>query len=721
MDISEGGEAMTKRHTNKQQQSQSASSGGRNLIPAACGLNASLGDLEFSEKSKKEKVRSLSAVAKALSMGCRVSHSQKPTKKFKLPIKFLKDCNGVDHASVPRKIRSAVKKRGRESFFGDSEKVNHRMNGMESPQKDGIKKSKKQRTPGWSTRQVSPGPITKDEEEVVETLYALAGMFPSDKASNVVKSELDSESLPENSTVLQDQEESQSANVTLEASGATQDAGEKSPTGCKKASSLNETIGQEQTDFPESANFLVATDNTAPKTNPQAVPMMVKTENGGNVALHDSQLLSLEMGLNVPTQPQISHIGRQSDVGFQTVVGTVGYKQEHLIKYQNETVGSALWPGLSPIASAGITRASYLQFSSAAKAQDWMKTAMGVSKQDLMETCSSGGKISEIITHKKSWKRCAAHVHISHLIRSLEVSKRQAGKEHELFPQTIVHQGSKCGVLTKAHNLNWMRSGNSHATQTVYSATTSNSRETKNGILQHDLYHEAPPTPGVYDPQKQCFNFLSLSTGVSDQLKANEIFNKGESKLEPYSKQQLPYFQSLQLQQQRQHGLMPVQSSPYASTFLDQLPVAGPQVRLQQQHLPHYYGTPLRGSHYSSTVSYKQQHQSFWAVQLAAQGGSSSVNCSIVRAQYPNWQNGRHDSSVPQVILPHSPASLETFGSKITSISDQHLFTLASSRSRANGQDIHLASSVCEESKGRFRSSNNSGTPSLQLLCDERI
>ena len=119
---------------------------------------------------------------------------------------------------------------------------------------------------------------------------------------------------------------------------------------------MNETIGQEQTDFPESANFLVATDNTAPKTNPQAVPMMVKTENGGNVALHDSQLLSLEMGwvvlvfffscilkislaypfqkkknliflvfssfcrLNVPTQPQISHIGRQSDVGFQTVV-----------------------------------------------------------------------------------------------------------------------------------------------------------------------------------------------------------------------------------------------------------------------------------------------------------------------------------------------------------------------------------------------------------------
>ncbi|KAG5033809.1 hypothetical protein GYH30_008715 [Glycine max] len=715
---------MTKRHTNKQQQSQSSSSssGGRNLIPPACGLNASRGDLEFSEKSKKEKVRSLSAVDEALSMGCRVSHSHKPTKKFKLPRKFLKDCNGVDHASVPRKIRSAVKKRGRESIFGDSEKVNHRMNGMESPQKDGIKKSKKQRTPGWSTRLGSPGPITKDEEEVVETLYALAGMFPADNASNAIKSELGSESLPENSTVLQDQEESQSANVTVEASGATQDGGERSPRGCKKISFLNETNCQEQTGFPESAKFLVATHSTAPKTNLQAVPMMVKSESGGNVALHDSELLSLEMGLNVPAQQQISHIERQSDGGFQTV-RSVDYKQEqqHLIKYQKETEGSALSPGLSRIASAGITSASYLQ-SSSAKAQDWLNTAIGISKQNLMESCSSGGKISEIITHKKSWKRCAAHVHISHLIRSLEVSKRQVGKEHELCPQTRVHQGSKCGVLTQAHNLNWMRSGNSHATRTVYSATTSNSRETKNGILQHGLYHEksqAPPTPGVYDPQKQCSNFLSLSTRGSE-LKVNESFNKGESKLEPYSKQQLPYFQSLH-QQQQQHGLMPIQSSTYASTFLDQLPVAGPQVRLQQ---PHYYGTPLRGTHYSSTVSYKQQQQSFWAVQLAAQGGSSSMNCSIVRAQYPNWQSGRHDSSVAQVILPHSPASasasLETLGSKITSISEQNLFSFASSRSRANGQGIYLASSVCDESKGRFRSSN-SGTQSLQLLCDERI
>lgn len=129
------------------------------------------------------------------------------------------------------------------------------------------------------------------------------------------------------------------------------------------------------------------------------------------------------------------------------------------------------------------------------------------------------------------------------------------------------------------------------------------------------------------------------------------------------------------------------------------------QVRLQQ---PHYYGTPLCGTQYSSTASYKQQQQSFWAVQLAANGGSSAVNCNIVRAQYPNWQSGRVES-----------CAVSPFAQVISSISQQKPFPLASSLhpSRTIGLDIHLPS-VCEESKGRFRSS---GTPSLQLLCDERL
>lgn len=64
-------------------------------------------------------------------------------------------------------------------------------------------------------------------------------------------------------------------------------------------------------------------------------------------------------------------------------------------------------------------------------------------------------------------------------------------------------------------------------------------------------------------------------------------------------------------------------SNKYTSaSYLDQLPIAGPGVRLQQ---PHYYGTPLCGTHYSSTNSYKYHYQNIWAVQLVTQGGNTML------------------------------------------------------------------------------------------------
>lgn len=120
------------------------------------------------------------------------------------------------------------------------------------------------------------------------------------------------------------------------------------------------------------------------------------------------------------------------------------------------------------------------------------------------------------------------------------------------------------------------------------------------------------------------------------------------------------------------------------------------QVRLQ---LPHY-GNPANSN--------KQQHQNFWAVQLAAQG-RSAVNCSI---QYPYWQTGRQDSAAfvsrAHPIIPAPPASL---GPKITPTSlQQNLIA------RTSGLDFHIPS-ICEENRDRFGSNGTS----LQLLCDERI
>lgn len=652
------------------------------------------------KKSKKEKVRSLSAVAEALSMGCNLSDSHKSN-----PKKVFNECNAVDHSSVPRKIRSAMKKRGRESVLTDSEKLNHKFQRAESPKKDSIKKSKKQ---------VVPGPITKDEQEVAETLYALAGMFPTSCGTNA-DNEVYRESLLKNS-VSQEQEES--TNATFQASEAVEDTNlipESSSMGAAKISS-SETIDVDDNDLTGSADNLVATQITAPKVNLQGVPMMVKSENGCKVEVHDSEL-SIEMGLNVSTESQFSHIGGKVEVEYETV-GGIGCKQEqHIIKYQRENEGLTLLPG-----STYATNASCLQSSAAAKAPHWLNAAICNSKHDLMESCSSGGKISEPVVHKKSWKSCAAHVHISQLIRSLEVPKKHGAKEPERYEchQPRVHQGSKCGVLIKAQNSNGTRNGNSFDVGTVHSASLDIFPETKTGILQQQCHYldislsKDPPMPAKCDPLKQNFNFLSLSLSAGGNgLKVEDCFTKGGiRRLEQFSKSQVPYFRSIQ----QQHGLMPIPTTPpnqYTSTsYIDQLPAAGPQVRLQQ---PHYYGTPLCGTNYSSAISYKQQYQNFWAAQLVAQGGSG-VNNNVMRVQYPNWRSGRHETCAvnpgAQVMLPHhSLASLESLGSKITSTSEQQPFTPASSipLSRMNG---------VEESRGRFHGSCAS---SLQLLCDERI
>lgn len=123
---------------------------------------------------------------------------------------------------------------------------------------------------------------------------------------------------------------------------------ESSSMGAAKISS-SETIGVEDNDLTGSADNLMATQSTAPKVNLQGVPMMVKSENGCKIEVHDSEL-SLEMGcvvfklhcvkslfsnsfsylfivfchhicrLNVSTESQFSHIGGKVDVEYEKVV-----------------------------------------------------------------------------------------------------------------------------------------------------------------------------------------------------------------------------------------------------------------------------------------------------------------------------------------------------------------------------------------------------------------
>jgi hypothetical protein len=63
--------------------------------------------------------------------------------------------------------------------------------------------------PDWSSKQSVCGPITKDEEEVVETLYSLAGMFTNnEEPKNDCK--LGNASLDASRSTLQERSESDS-------------------------------------------------------------------------------------------------------------------------------------------------------------------------------------------------------------------------------------------------------------------------------------------------------------------------------------------------------------------------------------------------------------------------------------------------------------------------------------------------------------------------------
>lgn len=207
------------------------------------------------------------------------------------------------------------------------------------------------------------------------------------------------------------------------------------------------------------------------------------------------------------------------------------------------------------------------------------------------------------VSHKRSCKRCATHVYISHAIRSLESPKQKVIKESNLrgCHETGASERSKYRVLSEVQNLNRMING------VVTCDTVRNPNESKNGILLQQCHYgeisQAASTSGVYGHQKQVrsrfilvkmlplipfhalitilimqsFNLLSLSTGSYGLKVDNNNYNKVRSRLEPSSNLHVPYFQSIS-QQQRVMPI-PTHQSRYASTvYLDHLTVVGPQV-----------------------------------------------------------------------------------------------------------------------------------------------
>ncbi|XP_048226976.1 uncharacterized protein LOC8274655 isoform X2 [Ricinus communis] len=650
-------------------------------------------------------------------------------KRFKLPRKqIFDDCNGVDRVSVPRKLRSAMKKRNRESIsppsFPDSKKLNHSTGVVESSKRIGAKKFKTNLKQNWSMKHSISGPITKDEEEVVETLYALAGMFPDNELDT--KTKLDSASLDASPSALPEASENhppkedsvgikEDLNVLCplranEAVNPVSDV-EKSHEDIVKFHFLIGPSICELSDFPSSEAVQGELDSSVAQVNlPKMFVKHEEQKSPSNAVKYCFPSGShQDMGkLKQTVKLEISQLDRKSDTALEltTTIGTQ-LDQQHLI---NESKSNSSWPGLSSTVSSTFCRDSLSQ-SFAAKIPAWLNTT---TSHGPVLSDSSTGKLSKVPTDRRSWKRCAAHVYISRLIRVLEVPESKESLQlpsNQLRPHEILKQG----VLMTINDFNSNDLNGVASASSLINKIKKNPSDAKSGNLQHLRLRQDHSQPalscGVYTSQKQGCNFLSLSAGGGGIETSLSGAGHGS---EPSAQLQVPY--------NAQHPtIMPFSMSQaqYAPAYPDQFSAAAAQQA--QLQLPPHFSSPYCGPHANPKALTKQQQQQqrFWAAQLAAQFRNNGTSSTVT--QFPSWQNGRQDSNTLMPFFSSSPSTLEVLGHKYPQVSQQQqqqFMAITLPHARMKRQDHHL-SSVYEDSGVGFRAGG--GALPLQLLCNERL
>ncbi|THG12122.1 hypothetical protein TEA_027214 [Camellia sinensis var. sinensis] len=627
-----------------------------------------------------------------------------------------------------------MKKRNRESIsppFPDKKETNHGTNGVELP---GIKKSRLNvvvisssefqimfynfpqfailcLTPELDLQQPedldgSPSrPITKDEEEVVETLYALADMFPNNN-KNGLDGELGkpkSWHLPEGessrpacegSAAPEKEEDLKSLclSTTSEAEAVNPSLLEGSSHDSVEVKCLKESS---QPSFPNSTQLLTELDNTISQRNVQAISKLPKHEEAAACV----------------RKPEIA-VGKAAVVSSQ-------HELHHTLKES-----SALWPGLSSAASNGDgTQRPSLKLSTP-KIPAWLGMTASATQPGSLDNGVLTVKDSRALVarKKKSWKRCSAHVYICRLIKVLEIAEKT--DRLPMQPTQLILNEGPNGVLSTPNSLNGVRTGLNGAVSaynTVGSPAEKNPDEVRNVNLFHTRLlqdqQQASTLLPLNSPQKQCYDFLSLSAGggggrgCSGVGATNRIDQIGGG-LDPLTQFHSPYMQSLE----QNHTIMQfsLPQNRFSSTpFSDHLSLAASkQVQMQP---PPYLGSSILGPPYLGNAASpkQQQQQRMWTAQLAAQ----YKPVGLAASHTPSWQNGKQDPSLAihyvQSIPPHpSHHSLEVLGPRYAPISQQQLIGVTSS----------LPSS---RYKGQYQVNGVGSYPDtalpLQLLCNEHF
>ncbi|GFZ10415.1 hypothetical protein Acr_21g0010140 [Actinidia rufa] len=381
------------------------------------------GDSVFPEKLKRERMRKLSVAGKMGSdSGDELRSTASISKRFKLPREaicnyvlisvfgnffgitsftppeFFHDSKRVDYASVPRKLRSAMKKPNRELISLPLPGKKRR--------KDGKKKSRpneKQDDSEGSLGRHILGLITKDEEEVVQTLYALAEMFPN----NDEKNSLDGETGKTKSWPLMAFEDTA-------ASLKEEDSKSLCPSNTAEAasSSLLE-VSPHDTKSPSDVYVIPTTKPISGTPFCSSVGLSVQSE------------ISMGNGSKRPKHEETAACDKKTEIEAAAVSSQ--HELQYILK-ECKISGSALWPGLSSAGSdvAG-TQGPALQ-SSSPTIPAWLHITSSANPPGSLDNGALTDKITQdskdSVARKKSWKRCSAHEYICRLIKILQIAEK---------------------------------------------------------------------------------------------------------------------------------------------------------------------------------------------------------------------------------------------------------------------------------------------------------
>ncbi|GFZ10428.1 hypothetical protein Acr_21g0010270 [Actinidia rufa] len=648
------------------------------------------GDSVFPEKLKRERMRKLSVVGKMGSdSGDELRSTASISKRFKLPREaicnyFFHDSKRVDYASVPRKLRSAMKKPNRELISLPLPGKKRR--------KDGKKKSRpneKQDDSEGSLGRHILGLITKDEEEVVQTLYALAEMFPNNDEKNSLDGETGkTKSWPlmafEDTAASLKEEDSKSLCPSNTAEAASSSLLEVSP---------HDTVDVKCPNEPSIANDIhlhTELDDAFSHRNLQAMSMLSPTKPISGTPFCSSVGLSVQSEISMgngwvafsfsPSDPNTRKLQRVTE---KPEIEAAAVSSQHELQYilkECKISGSALWPGLSSSGSdvAG-TQGPALQ-SSSPTIPAWLHITSSANPPGSLDNGALTDKITQdskdSVARKKSWKRCSAHEYICRLIKILQIAEKA---------DSIIGSAADKKLI--------------------------------------DDQQQASTTSALHTSLKQSFDFLSLSAGGSGIEAPNGVNKVGDGP-EPWTQFHGPFPPSLP----QNHAIMPFSLPPYpfsSASFTHHLPLAA--VKQVQMQPPAYMGNPLLApQHLGNSASPKQQHQQqqqqwIWTAQQADQYKPVGFPASLI----PKWQNGRKESAsaiqYAQSIPQPSYSSLELLGPKYAPISQElQLIAVTSSLPTARDKMQHPHNLFSGYEGNVVGSLPDTALP-LQLLCNDHL